>query len=127
MVLDTHTWVWFHRGDSRLTVATVDAIKMNGPRTTLSAATVWELALLIEKGRIDTGMSPAETVSAWLGRTPMRVIPIDAEIALLSRSLPFQHEDPADRFIAATAHRLGAPLATSDARLLSLPWLKTVS
>lgn len=126
MVLDTHTWVWFHGGDPRLTVATIDAIKMNGPKTALSAATVWELALLIEKGRIDTGMSPGETVSAWLGRAPMRVIPIDAEIALLSRSLPFQHEDPADRFIAATAHRLGIPLATSDARLTALPWLKTI-
>ena len=61
-----------------------------------------------------------------MARYPLKVIPLDLEIALLSRSLPYRHEDPADRFIAATAHRLGVPLATSDARLLGLPWLLTL-
>lgn len=76
--------------------------------------------LLLERGRLRSGSSPEETVKEWLARYPLEVVPIDAEIAILSRTLPFEHEDPADRFIAATAFSRGVPLATSDARLLSL-------
>ena len=88
--------------------------------------TVWEVATAVQKGRIETPHDAEGTVREWLDRYPLQVIPLDAEIALLSRTLVFRHEDPADRFIATTAHRLGVPLATSDARLLDLPWLRTL-
>jgi PIN domain nuclease of toxin-antitoxin system len=45
---------------------------------------------------------------------------------LLSRHSLFQHGDPADRLIGATALQLGAPLITADARLRALETLKTV-
>jgi len=57
----------------------------------------------------------------------MRVIPIDTDIAILSRTLEFSHSDPADRYIAATAFKCGVPLATVDPRLQELTWLKTRS
>lgn len=100
---------------------------LSGGGGAISAVSVWELALLYEKGRLSSSLSTEAAVRYALGRYPLKVIPIDAEIALLSRTLPFRHEDPADRFIAATAHRLGVPLATSDARLLTLPWLETLA
>ena len=120
-------WIWFHQANPRLPQAVSEEIRRLRHRTVLSAVSVWEVALAIEKGRIESVDGPEETVRMWLSRVPMTVVPLDLEIALLSRSLPFEHEDPADRFIAATAHRLGVPLATSDARLVALPWLKTIS
>ena len=126
MVLDSQMWIWFHKGDPRLPPAVVDEMRHLREKVAISAVTVWEVALAIEKGRIESLLSPEATVRSWLENVPMTLIPLDMEIALLSRTLPFEHEDPADRFIAATAHRLGAPLATSDARLLALPWLKTL-
>ncbi len=124
IILDTHMWAWFHTGDSRLSDTVARQI---GRETLLSAVSVWELHMLIERGRLTSGSSPAETVGAWLKTAPMRVIPVDQEIAILSRTLPFEHDDPADRFIAATAYRAGVPLATVDSRLTGLNWLKTVS
>ena len=47
-------------------------------------------------------------------------------MAIAARTLTFNHEDPADRFIGATAHVLGVPLATADPKLHNLPWLKTI-
>ena len=80
-----------------------------------------------EGGRLKSVDPVENAVRDILNRHPLRVIPLDTEIALLSRTLAFTHEDPADRFIAATACRLRIPLATSDARLIDLPWLKTLS
>jgi PIN domain nuclease of toxin-antitoxin system len=37
---------------------------------------------------------------------------------LLSRQLALSHEDPADRFLAATARVMGLTLVTADERLL---------
>ena len=122
ILLDTQQWVWFVTGDSRLSPEV--AIRID--ECAISAVSAWEVSLAIEKGRIESILNGEATVREWLARYPLQVIPLDAEIALLSRSLPFEHEDPADRFIAATAHRLKAPLATSDARLLGLPWLRTL-
>ena len=41
------------------------------------------------------------------------------DIAVASRRLALSHEDPADRFLAATAQVLGLTLVTADARLAS--------
>ncbi len=127
MILDSQMWVWFRQGNPRLPQAIADEIRRLGPQAAISAVTVWEVALAVEEGRIASARQPEATVRTWVARVPMAMVPLDAETALLSRTFPFAHEDPADRFIAATAHRLGVPLATSDARLLSLPWLKTLS
>ena len=54
------------------------------------------------------------------------MLPITAEIALLSRSPLFQHGDPADRLIGATALQLGAALITADAKLRALSELNTI-
>ena len=92
----------------------------------ISAVTLWEAHLLLEKGRIESRFSPISTIKVWLSAYPIQTIPIDQEIALLSRTLDFHHEDPADRFIAATAFRMSLPLATVDEKLMSLPWLTTI-
>ncbi|RYG26683.1 PIN domain-containing protein [bacterium] len=127
IVLDSQMWIWFHRGDPRLPENVRDEIRRLRERVSISAVTIWEVALATQKGRIVSAVAPEEMVLSWLRTVPMNVVPLDVEIALLSRTLPFEHEDPADRFIAATAHRLGAPLATGNAPLTALPWLKTIS
>ena len=91
---------------------------------TISAITLWEAHLLMERKRIVAVATPESTIDSWLRTYPVSVAPVTAEIAVLSRSLRFDHEDPADRFIAATAHALGMPLATADAHLCNLPWLQ---
>ena len=124
IVLDTHFWVWFHVGDSRLTQSVANEI---GRDTILSAASIWEVTTLIQKGRLLSSLSAEETVRKWLADAPIRVVPVDAEIAIFSRTLAFNHDDPADRFIAATAYMYKARLATVDGRLQGLPWLSVLA
>ncbi len=117
IALDTHFWVWFHLRDKRLTNTVAALI---GRDTVISAASVWEVMNLLQKARISSTWPPEETIRKWLAAAPMRVVPVDGEIAILSRTLDFFHDDPADRFIAATAFRCKATLATVDTRLRGL-------
>lgn len=51
----------------------------------------------------------------------MQAIPVTFGIALGSRSIRLGHDDPADRFIAATAMAHGLTLVTADRSLLQCP------
>lgn len=89
-----------------------------------SDISLWEIAMLIERGRIIVD-DPRGFVSRLRVPRGVRVQPITEEIALLSGSLGL-HRDPADRLIAATAVHLGATLITSDGLLRSAPGVRTV-
>ena len=75
--------------------------------------------MLVERGRLAITMPATDWVDAMVRALPRREAPLTHDIAIASRQLTLQHEDPADRFIAATARVLGLTLVTADARLLS--------
>ncbi len=53
IVLDTHIWIWWVNGDSQLSQTFKEIIQENEPKGLLiSAITVWEVAKLVEKGRL---------------------------------------------------------------------------
>jgi len=125
ILLDTHIWIWANLEPEKLDPK-VQAALTEESEIALSSVSVWETVVAMQKGRVHTTSSPELTVRAWLTQSSLRLIPLDHEIALLSRTLSFLHEDPADRFIAATAYQLRCPLATADDRLRQLAWLTTI-
>jgi PIN domain nuclease of toxin-antitoxin system len=54
-------------------------------------------------------------------------VPLSHEIAVLSRQIELDYQDPGDRFLAATAVHLQLTLATVDIRLTQAAWLNTLS
>ena len=126
MVLDTHIWIWWITGSQPLPPPVLETIQSEPKALAISVASLWELHLLIAAGRLDTGATAETTTQTWLKTYPVRVIPIEAETVRLAYTLPFEHRDPADRFIAATAYRREVPLATVDEKLLVLPWLRVI-
>ena len=125
ILLDTHIWIWINTA-ARLLPASVREGVEDGEAFAISAISVWETMLLLEKKRLEVAGLPNETVRKWIAANPIEIIDLTVETTILARSMPFQHDDPADRFIAATAYRLGVPLATTDERLRRLPWLKSL-
>jgi len=123
ILLDTHVWLQFILGDNNLAEHNRQQIELNASPVYLSAISVWEACVLAEKGRIELSPSAAVFLRKAIGTFPFQVIPVTHEIAILSRELPFDHQDPADRLIAATAQALNARLATQDKLLRKLAWL----
>ena len=126
ILLDTHVWIWFNLAPERLPTEVAWLFAEPNADFGISAVTVWETVLAAQKGRIETVLSPGENVRAWLAANPLKVIPIDEEIAILARTLQLEHSGPADRFIAATAFRLNCQFATVDDHLRKLSWLKVI-
>jgi PIN domain nuclease of toxin-antitoxin system len=119
LLLDTHIWVWSLIEPERLSRSVSRALSRADTELWLSPISIWEFALLVERGRIDISGDTAAWIAAANDRAPMNEAPLTNEIALRSRSLDLEHADPADRFIAATAAVLDLTLVTADHRLLA--------
>ena len=81
----------------------------------ISAIVLWELAKLIQLGRIALDMSGPAFLA---GLEQLTIIPITLEIARVSTQLDFR-SDPADELIAATSVVTGIPLLTRDHKILA--------
>lgn len=126
-ILDTHIYVYLAEGRPLSPARMAILASADPDQLAISSVTLWEIMTLVQKGRLFLGGGTAEeSARRILERTPVQVLPVTTDIAIASRALPFQHEDPADRFIAATAIVHGAPLITDDVRLRTLDWLPTL-
>lgn len=127
LLLDTHIWLWYLQGSDRLSDNLQEIMAAPDTELWLSPISVWETIVLAEKGRIELNSEPTVWVKRYLRSLDLKEARLTYEIAMRSRQLKLSHQDPADRFIAATALELELTLATVDRRLLSLSWLKTIS
>ena len=80
---------------------------------TISAIVLWELAKLVQLGRLQLDLDDRAVVRTLSG---LQVWPIDLAVARVSTRLDFRG-DPADELIAATSIVHDVPLLTRDRRL----------
>jgi PIN domain nuclease of toxin-antitoxin system len=124
IILDTHLFIWTniaaYKIPRKIRLAMHDADTWGVPSISL-----WEVAMLEEKGRIKLPSPVLTWLRKALAAPKIKLVPITAEVAARSGSLPM-HGDPADRLIAATAIEYDCSLATVDHNLLAFPELKTV-
>ena len=109
--LDTHILVFALAGTLRKRERELLAAKHWG----ISAIVLWELAKLVELGRVSLDLDAPE-VSACL--SSLHVWPIDFAVARASTRLDIR-SDAADELIAATSLVHQVPLLTRDARILA--------
>lgn len=127
LLLDTHIWLWYLQGSDRLSDNLQQIMASSDTELWLSPISVWETLVLAEKGRIELNSEPIVWVKRYLRSLDLKEARLTYEIAMRSRQLELSHQDPADRFIVATAIELELTLATVDRRLLELNWLSTIS
>jgi PIN domain nuclease of toxin-antitoxin system len=127
ILLDTHVLVWMVGEPARLSRAASAAIRLAQRESgvAISAITLWELASLVARGRIQAyGTVDASVRLLVLG---IAVKPITPEIAALASQFPADFpRDPADRLIGATARAEGISLVTRDDKLRRTPLLNTI-
>jgi PIN domain nuclease of toxin-antitoxin system len=127
LLLDTHIWIWYLLGDSRLSTILQQVISDDTNELWLSPISLWETLLLAEKGRLILEPSPEQWINNSLQKLNTKEAVLSNDIAMLSRQLDLSHQDPADRFIAATAVYYGLLLVTVDRHLTETTYLKTLS
>ena len=121
ILLDTCAVIWDALDRARLSAAAARAIEQNDGELMVCDISIWEIAMLMEKGRMRVAAPAAEFIRLALQSRNYAVQEITPEIAELSARLGADGlADPADRLIAATSILLQAPLVTADERLRSI-------
>ena len=125
LLLDTHIWLWSLAEPRRLSGRVQRELRDANNELWLSPVSSWEALLLHAKGRIRILGSPRE----WVARAtaPFREAPLTHEIVVAAHESSLRQQDPADRFLAATAGVLGLTLVTADDRLLGLGRISTLA
>lgn len=125
LLLDTHIWIWSLAEPKRLSPRVHRELKDKANELWLSPVSTWEALLLQSKGRIRV----RGNVRDWVTNAAMHMqeAPLTHEIVVAAEELPLPHQDPADRFLAATADVLGLTLVTADHRLLGLGTIATLA
>jgi PIN domain nuclease of toxin-antitoxin system len=125
LLLDTHIWLWSLRDSKRLGRRVRHELNNPANELWLSPISTWEALMLNATGRIRlTG-----DLTNWVQRAtaPMHEAPLTHEIALAAQQLVLVRQDPADRFLAATAMILDLTLVTADKDLLGLGEIATLA
>ena len=88
----------------------------------VSVISCWEVAMLVQYGRLDLAAPVAEWVKGSLAYPGVKLVELSAEIAVVATLLPAPfHRDPADRWLVASARAFGMKLVTLDRRILDYP------
>jgi PIN domain nuclease of toxin-antitoxin system len=115
LLLDTHAWLWRLLDPKRISANAEAAIADPENELLLSPISTWETLVLARKGRLSLAPSPSEWVLDALRRSAPTAAPLNHGIAMRSEALDgFPSEDPADRFLVATALELDLTLVTAD-------------
>ena len=117
VVLDTCAWIWSSSNRKRLSPAAAEAIAAarGTNRAFVSVISCWEVAKLVEKGRLSFRVPVGEWVERALGLAGLTLKGLSPEIAVASTRLPGDfHGDPADQLIVATARMIGGVVVTAD-------------
>ena len=119
LLLDTHVILWSAAEPERLPPDIAEELEKESNGLWFSPISVWEILLLAEKRRIVLGKDYEKDIKKLFKTLPLREAVINQEVAIQSRNVDLPHQDPADRFLAATAMVYGLTLVTADSRLIN--------
>ena len=118
ILLDTHVLLWWALDPGRLSsaaAASLQAMERRGGFA--SAISIWELGVKVQRGKLDLGISIAEFTRRIEKSGIIELLPVNTTTWLRSLELAWDHRDPADRVIVATAILQDLPLVTADTEI----------
>ena len=121
-LLDTHVVIWWLTDDRKLSKAhakLLEKSERSGTAVGLSAMSLWEIAKLVERGRLELTQSVDDSLEQLEASAFVTILPLTARVAIESTRLGARfHADPIDQVIAATARCHGLTLLTVDERII---------
>ncbi|MDX2021504.1 MAG: type II toxin-antitoxin system VapC family toxin [Deltaproteobacteria bacterium] len=116
LLLDTHIILWAQLDPDRIPARIGSALQNVENELWFSPISVWEVLQLIQRGRLEV----KGDVYKWTDQVfdGLHEALLNRHVAVQSRRIELTHNDPADRFIAATAQVYDLSLVTLDSKLL---------
>jgi PIN domain nuclease of toxin-antitoxin system len=127
LLLDTHIWIWNDLEPEKLSSQVTRELGSSDNDLWLSPVSIWELILLVEKKRLALHQEFHVWVNESAQDLDLKEASLTWEVAQELRFTMLGHNDPADRFLAATAKAYDMTLVTADQRLLKVPGLRVLA
>ncbi len=132
ILLDTHVLIWWASGEmQRLSPQALRAIEAEieraaqpgqPPGLLVSAISCWEVAMLVQRGRLALSLEVERWLAVVASIAAVRLLPLEPAVAVAATRLPEPfHADPADRFLVAQARELAVPLLSADRKIRDYP------
>ena len=126
IILDTHIWIWWVDENPKLSPQNLEIIQAHQTNGLgISIISCWEIAKLVEKGRLSFDCALEEWLEPALAYPGVKRLDLNLSIILQSTRLAGFHNDPADQIIVATAKVYSAPLLTQDQKILDYSDVET--
>ena len=116
VLLDTHAFLWFMAGDTRLSPKARKVMSDADTELLLSAASVWEMAIKAALGRLVLPVSVGDYIVGKV-RNGLHIMPIEWMHAAAVQDMPTHHRDPFDRMLISQSIATKYPLMTDDDKI----------
>ncbi len=113
IVLDTSALIYWTLDPEHLSKKAKEVIDGND-KMAINSISIWEIGLKVKRGKLQLPLSIANYADKLQRLDRLEIIDVDVFIWLENLALEWDHRDPADRTIVATAQLLGCSLVTSD-------------
>ena len=114
LLLDTHVLIWAIKDDKKLS-RKAKSIILNSDETYISSASIWEIGIKINIGKLTLDLS--QLLDA-INKSGFIELPISIEHTIQASQLPSIHNDPFDRMLVGQAITEPLTLLTADKKLL---------
>lgn len=121
LMLDTCALIWWTMSPEQLSKKATEAcqnMEKNG-QGLISSISIWEIGIKVKNNKLDIGMSIEEYTQHIRDLGYLSILAVDEHIWLKNISLDWQHRDPADRTIVASALLKNCSLVTADENIIA--------
>jgi len=114
VLLDTHAWVWSMVDEGRLSAAAISAIEQ-AQTVRVSPISIFEITQKVRLGKWPDMAPHVPRLADYMMAQGALSAPFTNDIAYLAAAMAWDHRDPFDRILAATAILSGVALISADA------------
>ena len=114
LLLDTHAFLWWLAGDSRLSAPAKQAIADEDNAVHVSAASAWEITTKFRLGKLPGAKLIVDDIATTVASQAFSSIAVSMVHAQRAGLLPGVHRDPFDRMLIAQAQSEGLTLVSNE-------------
>jgi PIN domain nuclease of toxin-antitoxin system len=116
LLLDTQIFIWWADHPEKLSHTALSALKDENNDLLLSVASIWEMQIKIQLGRLTLRLPLKELTRTQQEINGLTISPVALTHVLALDALPFHHKDPFDRLLIAQSIEEDLTLVSADSQ-----------
>lgn len=120
VLLDTHAWAWALLDEDRLTTSAKHKLEQANS-IFVSTISLFEIGQKVRLGKWKQMQRHLQALPSLITESGARATSPGADVCLMAATLDWNHRDPFDRILAATAIHHGLAIVSADSVFDTLP------